>query len=205
MKSFPSLRVDHLVLSSLFCLMLAVSAFSQADAARKPSIAIIPLAESGRAQSGAGTELADFLIKELAESDKFTVVDKSKSAAAESDLKIGPKDTIDQSIVTEIGRKTGAQFLVLGNVSEYGEKVKTSFAGAKNYEADVKFSLRAVDASTAEVIFSQTFTKHSVSVGEAKNSSGRFGSKAMQDAVTKSVKEAASAIVKRLASPPATE
>ena len=58
---------------------------------------------------------------------------------------------------------------------------------------------------TGEVIFSQTFEKRGVSLGEAKTGAvvGSFGSKSMQDAVGKSLKEAVAVIVKRLGSPPA--
>jgi|CXWL01.1.fsa_nt_gi curli biogenesis system outer membrane secretion channel CsgG len=185
-----------LILSGFCSLILTASAFSQAET-RKPSIAVIPFAESGRAIYG-GAELADLLSKELASSSKFDVVDKAKTTAIEPVLLKGPKDAIEAAAAAEIGRTMGAQFLVLGNVTEYSEKVKVTLTGVKSYDAIVKFSLRAVDTATGAVVLEQSFANSGVSMGEAKNITGSFASKAMQDAVSKSMKNAVAALVKKL-------
>ncbi len=203
MRSLPALKVKFLILSAISALLFTASAFGQSDA-DKPGVVVIPFNESGRATYG-GAELAAMLNKELAKSGKFSVIDRSGAAAIEAEIKKGPKDVIDLSTAAEIGRKTGAQFLVLGTVMDYAEKVKSSFVGTKSYEANVKFSLRVVNASNAAVVFTQTFEKSGVSMGEAKNITGSFGSKAMQDCVNKSIKDAVAALVKHLASTPATK
>ena len=198
MKSFPLFRMRTLILSALCSFILAASAFSQAEI-RKPSIAVIPFAQSGRVVYG-GAELADLLSKELAGSSKFDVVDKAKISAIEPELAKGPKDAIEPAVAVEIGRATGAQFLILGNVTEYAEKVKVTLTGVKSYDAVVKFNLRAVDTATGAVVLEQSFANGGVSMGEAKNITGSFASKAMQDAVSKSMKSAVAALVKKLGS-----
>jgi curli biogenesis system outer membrane secretion channel CsgG len=146
--------------------------------------------------------LADLISAELANTGTFAVVEKSNSIEVGSEFQIGPKDTINQATAVAIGKKTGARFLLLGNVMEYGEKAKTSLYGVTTFEGAVKFNLRAVDSATGEVVFSQTIEKRGVGLGEARTGAvmGTFGSKAMQDAVGKSLKDAISLIVKRLGS-----
>lgn len=194
----PLFRGSGIIPSFVLILLFAVAQFAQADT-EKSSIVVIPFTESGRAVYG-GAEISNLLYKELAANGKFTVIDKSKPAAIEAEIKKGPKDTIDIPTAAEIAHKAGAQFTVLGTVLDYTEKVKTSFVGAKTYEANVKFSVRVVNAATAEVVLSQSFEKSGVSVGEIKNVNGSFGSKAMQDCINKSIKDAVNAIGKHLAS-----
>jgi len=188
----------HLLLSAICCLVFVIPMLSQSEAGSKPSIVVMPFSASGKAV--AGTELADFLNNELVSSSKFAVIDKSKALELDADLLKGLNDSIGKAAASAIGQQTGAKYLVLGSVSEYGEKAKTSFVGVVTWEGNVKFNLRAIDAATADIIFSQTFEKHGISLGEAKSGAimGSFGSKAMQDVVTKTVKDAATAIVKRL-------
>ncbi len=197
MKTFPSFWV-RVIVSALFSLMLAGSAFSQADTA-KPSIAVVPFAESGKANYG-GAELTDLLIKELAASGKFVVADRAKSVAIAPEVVKSLAGTIDKAVASDIGQTTGAKFLVLGTVTEYTERQKSSLYGMKNYEGTVRFSLRVVDAATADILMSQTFEKRGVSMGEGKAMTSSFGSKAMQDAISKSLKDAVAALVKKLAS-----
>lgn len=203
MELYRRFKVRYLVLSIFCSLILVNTGFPQAVIADKQSIAVIPFTVTRKAI--AGGELADLISAELVNTGTFTVVDKSNSIDVESEFPTRPKDSIDPATAVEIGKKTGARFLLFGNVTEYGEKARTSFTGVTTYEGLVKFNLRAMDSMTGEVIFSQTFEKRGVSLGEAKTGSvvGSFGSKAMQDAVGKSLKEAVAVIVKRLGSPPA--
>lgn len=184
--SFPRVRMSTLALATFCCLVFVFSAFAQTD---KPSIAVIPFSESERAVYG-GTELTDMLIGELLSSSKFEVADKAKSSAIEPEmLKAIKGDAIDAPTIAAIGEKTGAKILVLGNVTEYSAKQKSSLYGVKSYETVVKFNLRAVDAKTSQVIFSQTIEKRGVNLDQ---------SKAMSEATTKSTKDAAGVLIKRL-------
>lgn len=184
--SFPRVRMSTLALATFCCLVFVFSAFAQTD---KPSIAVIPFSESERAVYG-GTELTDMLIGELLSSSKFEVTDKAKSSAIEPEmLKAIKGDAIDAPTIAAIGEKTGAKILVLGNVTEYSAKQKSSLYGVKSYETVVKFNLRAVDAKTSQVIFSQTIEKRGVNLDQ---------SKAMSEATTKSTKDAAGVLIKRL-------
>lgn len=189
MKSFLRVRMSTLALAAFCCLIFVASAFPQTDS--KPSIAVIPFAESGKAVYG-GSELTDLLIGELLSSTKFDVADKAKSSTIEPEmLKAINGETVNATTVTAIGEKTGAKILVIGNVSEYSAKQKSSLYGVKSYETVVKFNLRAVDAKTCQVIFSQTFEKRGVNLDATK---------AMSEASTKSTKDAAAVLIKRLVS-----
>ena len=195
MRSFPTFKVYYFVLTALFSLIFVIPAFSQDDAAGKPSVAVLPFVEADRATYG-GSDLTEMLTKELADSGKFTIAEKAKSVAAETELPKGTKDTIDPTVAAEIGRKTGSQFLVLGTVTEFGEKVKVTLTGVKSYDAFVKFDLRGVDAKTGKVLFSQTIEKRGVSMGETKKATGMYVSQGMHDAIKNGVKDAVNVIVK---------
>jgi len=199
MKPFLSLRMKYIVLSAVCSLLFVVPAFSQDDTAGKPSIAVLPFTETERATYG-GSDLTDMLTKELAESGKFTMVEKSKTATAEPETAKGPKESIDPTVAAEIGRKAGSQFVVVGNVKEFGEKVKVTLTGVKSYDAFVRFDLRGVDAKTGKVLFTQTIEKRGVSMGEAKNPTGTYVSKGMQDAIKNALKDAVNLIVKNFGS-----
>lgn len=198
-RLFVSLNLNSLVSSALCSLILVISAFAQSETAYKPRIAVIAFTESDKATYG-GAELTDMLTKELTDSGKFSVVDRSKAAAVGAELKSGRNDSLDPSLFAEIGRKTGAQYLVLGTLLEYSEKVKTSLFGVKSYDAIVRFKFSVVNAVTGEVALSQTIEKRGVSMGESKNVTGTYVSKGMQDAIGKSVKDAVAAVVKHLGS-----
>ncbi|MFT3745212.1 MAG: CsgG/HfaB family protein [Pyrinomonadaceae bacterium] len=174
--------------ASVFCaLILTVCSFSQSTG--KPSIAVLPFAESGTAQYG-GTEVSDILIGELLSSGKFEVADKTK-AAVEPDVLETIKDTIDAPTALEIGRRSGARYLIIGNLTEYVDKMKKSDFGMKSYESFLKYTLRLVDSKTGDVLLTQTFKKSGVSVQADKS---------MQETLVKSAKEAATALIKKLAS-----
>lgn len=190
MKSFLRVRISTLALAAFSCLIFVFSAFSQTEG--KPSIAVIPFTESGRAVYG-GSELTDLLMGELLSSSKFDIADKAKSTTIDPEmLKAVNGDAVDAATIAAVSEKTGAKILVLGNVSEYSAKQKSSLYGVKSYETVVKFNLRAVDAKTNQVIFTQTIEKRGVNLDQ---------NKAMAEASTKSTKDAAAVLIKRLAVP----
>lgn len=201
MRSFVSLNLNSLVSSAFCSLIFVISVFAQSETSDKPNIAVLPFTESGRATYG-GSDLTDMLTKELTEGGKFAIADKSKAAAVEWEVKKGKKGTIDPSIVAEIALKTGARYLVLGTVQEFSERVRTTEAGAKSYDAIIRFSFSGVDAATGKVIFSQTIENRGVSLAEVKKITGNFVSMGMQDAISKSVKDAVATVVKHLVSSP---
>ncbi len=203
MKIHKSPRRTYSFLFVFSYLIAAATVFSQTEAPRKPSIAVIQFATTGKASYESGAEISDLLVNELVNSSRFRVVDRSTaSKVIDAEQMEALKGAIDPATAAAIGNKTGAQFLVLGTVNEFREKKNISLLGLASYEAIVKFNLRALNSTTGEIVFSQAFEKKSNSIGGAGNGTitGSFESKAMQDALAKTIKEAVATLVERLGS-----
>ncbi len=194
-------KTKTIFLITFYCLISTLNIFSQTEGTRKPSIAVTEFATTGNASYGAGRNLSSLLINALVKSNRFTVVDRSTGAkAAEIEQIEALKGSIDPATAAAIGKKIGAQFLVLGDVTEFREDKQPIAFGVANYEAAVMFSLRVVNSTTGEIILSESFEKTGNGIGGAKKGTitGGFKSKAMQDALGKSIEEVLAELIKRI-------
>ena len=192
MRSLARLRLLKLVALVVLSLVAFVGVFPQASD-RSPNLAVLPFIESGRAKYGA-SEATNRLNEELLKSGKFAMVDRSKIDAIETELLYKFRDQIDPENTRIIGEKIGAEILILGNLMEYTEKQKSSLSGMIHYENFIKFNLRAIRSSNAEVIFSKTFEKFGFSVGAPIG--------AMNEVAGKSLKDAAMELAKKISLSP---
>lgn len=181
---------------------------SVAVAADKPVMGVIEFKnESGAGwwRGGVGWELASMLSNELAATNAFRVVERSKLEAVLSEQNLAASGRVAGGTGAKIGKLTGAEYLVAGTVTAYEENTKgtgggISFGGVslggKSSEAYLAVDIRVINATTGEVDFVRTVEGRSkgggVSIGLYR---GGFGGSLSQENKTPAGKAIRAALV----------
>ena len=123
---------------------------------------------------GAGNDLSSMLTNELASTEKFRVVERSKLEHVLDEQDLGSSGRVAKGTAAKVGKLTGAQYLVMGTVSAYQEN-SSGGGGGLNFhgfsvgghkqDAYVAIDLRVVDTTTGEVSFTRTVEARSSSYG----------------------------------------
>jgi curli biogenesis system outer membrane secretion channel CsgG len=109
-----------------------------------------------------GWDLSDMLSNELAATGSFRVVERSKLEHVLNEQDLNDYGRIAEGTGAEIGKLTGAQYLVLGSLSAYEENVKGTGGGigykgfrvgGKKGKAYMAVDLRVVNTTTGELEF----------------------------------------------------
>ncbi|MDR1973693.1 MAG: CsgG/HfaB family protein [Bacteroidales bacterium] len=96
-----------------------------------------------------GKQALDVLSAKLAESNKFILLERVDIDQIEKELKLS-----NQNVMPTVG----AEFLIIGSVTEYGRKVtgeSNLSSRSKTQTVQVAVNLRLVDVSTGQVIYSE--------------------------------------------------
>lgn len=154
--------------TTLFTLAASFVLASTLTAGDRPVIAVAEFKNDSGAHwwsSGVGRDLAGMLSNELASVGKFRVVERSKLDRVLDEQDLAASGRIDRRTGAEIGRVTGAQYLVIGTISSYDEESRGSGGGlsfrgvsvrGRRDDAYIAVDLRVVDTTTGEVEFSRT-------------------------------------------------
>ncbi|HEV7643255.1 MAG TPA: CsgG/HfaB family protein [Pyrinomonadaceae bacterium] len=195
---------------------MAISCFSQTNG--KPTVAVVDFEIRANAGRDAGRELSDMLVNALLESEKFRVMERSNLSPVQQEQIKVLNGSVDSATGAEVGKLIGAQFLVLGSVTEFSEKKSSGVLGGLTskinilgstpkvvtYEAIIKFNLRVVNSTTGEIAFSRAVEKQVKNSGISDEGvygvslSGDFKSKAMQDAVKQAMQETVGFLTERI-------
>ena len=166
----------HLI--ALFGLALCAG---QALAQDKPVVAVAEFKnESGAGwwRGGVGRDLAGLLSNELAATGSFDVVERDKIQAVLEEQNLMASGRAELSDAAQLGKLTGAKYLVMGTVSSYEEDVKKdggglSFGGisvgGKSASAYVAIDIRVVDTTTGRIAHVRTIE------GSSKSKGSRLG------------------------------
>jgi curli biogenesis system outer membrane secretion channel CsgG len=162
--------------SLLLCVLLVVTA-TTVFASDKPSIGVAEFrndTSAGWWSGSTGSDLAGMLTNELASTEKFRLVERSKLNSVLQEQDLAESGRVAKSSAAKIGKLTGAKYLVMGTVSAYEEKTAggggglsyggISLGGRKD-EAYMAVDLRVVDTTTGEVAFTRTVEARSTSYG----------------------------------------
>lgn len=150
---------------------------SMSFAATKPSVGVAEFrndTSAGWWYGGAGSDLSSMLTNELAGTEKFKVVERSKLGHVLDEQDLGASGRVNKSTAAKVGKLTGAQYLVMGTVSAFTENssggggginFKGFSLGGKKNDAYMAIDLRVVDTTTGEVSFTRTVEARSTSYG----------------------------------------
>ncbi len=187
----------------------AAQIFSQTG---RPTLAVIDFNIRPNVHHEAGREMSEMLVNALLETGQFTVVDRTRTAQIQEEQRKVLMGSVDPAVGAKVGQMLGAQWLVIGSVTEFQEKKAGGLPGLFGgvigaekivaYRANVKFNLQVIQSTTGEIAFSKSFEK----AGSAAGLSGsgavfdlpEFRSKAMHDAVGSGIRDAVALLVTRL-------
>jgi curli biogenesis system outer membrane secretion channel CsgG len=156
----------------LFLFLILISGTAMAD---RPVLGVAEFKNeaTGAAwwRSGVGEELSGMLANELAAVGAFTIVERSNLEAVMSEQDLGASGRVNPNTAAEVGRLVGAQYIVLGTVTEYSEQAGRTGGGlnlrgvniggrstnlgvgGSRTQAYIAVDLRVVDANTGELAF----------------------------------------------------
>ena len=148
---------------SLLLMFIATSVF-----AAKPSVGVAEFkndTSAGWWYGGVGRDLAGMLANELAGTGKFKVVEREKLDKVLDEQDLADSGRISKKSGAQIGKLTGAQYLVVATLSAFETDVKgtgggISFrgisVGGKKEDAYMAVDLRVIDTTTGEVSYTRT-------------------------------------------------
>ena len=126
-----------------------------------------------------GAGMAEMLVTALAETKKYTLIERNKLEAVMQEQKLGASGAVTAQTAAKIGRLLGANYIITGAVTEFGikdskigvgglGKVLPFGGGAKisKTKARVVMDVRAIDAASAQIT--------AAAKGEGEKSSAEF-------------------------------
>lgn len=171
-------------LVSLLALCAVVAVALAAGAQEKPRVAVLEIKNKADNQywwHGGGEAAQDVFITELVKSGKFRVVEREHINAILQEKGLVLSGDVDPATAMQIGKLLGAEYLLAGSVTEYGEDntdVRTpGFRGLPGVSVGKKtftaaMNCRVFDVSTGEIVWADE-ARHEE--GNARVFVGGFG------------------------------
>lgn len=134
----------------------------------KPVIAVIEFENQSGAgwwRGGVGWELAGMLSNELSATNAFKVLERDQIRAVLDEQNLAASGRVAAGTGAQIGKLTGAQYLIAGTVTAYEEETAStgggiSFGGVSiggnSEKAYLAVDLRVINATTGEVDYTRT-------------------------------------------------
>jgi len=150
---------------------------SDSLAAEKPRLGVLRFTNNTHAgwwHGGMGAELQDMLIAELASTKSFSVLERKELDAVVSEQKLGASGLVRKETAPEIGKLTGARYLVAATVSAFEEDTSGKDAGfsllgvsvgGEKGKAYMAVDLKVIDTNTGEIADARTVEATSESSG----------------------------------------
>lgn len=142
-------------------------------------------------QGRLGRAAADILSTELVKAKRFIVLERKELDKVLAEQKLGLSGIIDEKTAAKTGKVLGAQAVVTGAVSEFGEKLEKGGGLIKKRKQIVECTVdvRVVDATTGQVVYADSGkgevelqTKHFLSTKSGYDET--LAGKALRAAVT---------------------
>lgn len=133
----------------------------------KKQIAVLDFENiSGSGSSKLGSAVADMLVTELARSNRFVIIERSKIEQILHEQALGQSGTVTEETAPQVGQLLGVESLIIGRILQANQE-----SGSHKFEDDDdkwKFKLKAtvgianisykmISASTGEVLSSNSF------------------------------------------------
>jgi len=163
------------------CLVACLLVVAPAAAADKPVLGVAEFRnEVGQAAywwygtGSVGWDLSDMLSNELVAIGSFRVVERANLEPVLAEQDLADYGRVAEGTGAEVGKLTGAQYLVLGSVSAYEDNVKGTGGGigykgirlgGKKGKAYMAIDLRVVNTTTGELEFVRTVEARAGSKG----------------------------------------
>ncbi|MGH8050189.1 MAG: CsgG/HfaB family protein [Arenimonas sp.] len=146
-----------------------VSSNSTAVIAEKPIIGVLKFQDETGAmflQGGVGRALTTMLTNELSARPSLTIVERQKLRAVLEEQNLSASGMVSAATSIEIGKLTGAQYLITGTITAFENQVETKTKrGFMGYGGGIEsishggylaVDLRVIDTTTGEIRYSRT-------------------------------------------------
>jgi curli biogenesis system outer membrane secretion channel CsgG len=149
---------------ALILFLFTFVAISDSFAADKPRVGVLRFTNNTHAgwwHGGMGSELQDMLIAELASTKSFSVLERKELDAVVSEQKLGASGLVRKETAPEIGKLTGARYLISATVTSFEENTSGKDAGfslmgvsvgGDKGKAYMAVDLKVMDTNTGEVV-----------------------------------------------------
>lgn len=149
----------------LIILLFSLQAFSANMQGLKKRIAVVVFKDKSGWGHNIGTGLSDMLVTQLVKTGKFMVVERKELSKILSEQGLGMSGVVTPQSAAQVGKVIGVELMVMGSVTEFGEK-KSGVGGAigrlgfggkvTRRKARSVVDIRLVNTSTAEIILAET-------------------------------------------------
>lgn len=169
------MKIKSVLLVLLFSSYLVSNPTFAAD---KPSVGIADFKNTATGvywwRGGVGRDLSGMVANELASTDHFRVVERSKLNPVLKEQDLMQSGRMAKSDAAQYGKLTGAEYMVMGTLTAFerntsNQSGRLSFGGisigGKKDEAYLAVDLRVVDTTTGEIAFNRTVEARSGGTG----------------------------------------
>ncbi len=149
----------------LLSLLFVCQLFTQDLTGLKKRIAVVDFEDRSGWGHNIGTGLADMLVTQLVKSGKFMVVERQELAKVLEEQGLGMSGAVTPQSAAKVGQLLGVELMVMGSVSEFGEK-KSGIgggigkigigAGLSKRQARAVVDIRLVNTSTGEIVTAES-------------------------------------------------
>lgn len=153
---------------ALICIIILVFSFQLfADDLKglKKRIAVVDFEDRSGWGHNIGTGLADMLVTDLVKSGNFMVIERQELSKILEEQGLGMSGAVTPQSAAQVGKLLGVELMVMGSVSEFGEK-KSGIGGSlgklgiggrvTKRKARAVVDIRLVNTTTAEIILAET-------------------------------------------------
>jgi len=158
----------------LIVVLMLLTALS-ADAQLKKRVAVSRFENrSGSGYHHLGEGVADMLVTALVKSNKFSPLERQELEKVLAEQKLGESGLVTAETAPKIGKLLGVELLVVGSISEFGQKEKKVSGGISFLSGGIKtktsravVDVRLVNTVTGEIVAAETCEGEESSTGIA--------------------------------------
>jgi curli biogenesis system outer membrane secretion channel CsgG len=128
--------------------------------AQRAKVGIVPFTDKVGINTATTDTLVDMLTTALTKSQKFEVVERNALERLVAEQNFGASGAVDPNSAARMGKMSGADYLVIGVITEAGASVNATAAyGVVTQQSAVTFAidLRFVDSETGATKLAETF------------------------------------------------
>lgn len=152
-------------LSILMILIFSFALFAGNMQGLKKRIAVIDFEDRSGWGHNIGSGLADMLVTQLVKSGKFMVIERQELSKILEEQGLGLSGAVTPQSAAQVGKLLGVELMVMGSVSEFGEK-KSGVGGSigrfniggklTKREARAVVDIRLVNTTTGEIVLAES-------------------------------------------------
>jgi curli biogenesis system outer membrane secretion channel CsgG len=126
----------------------------------KLKVAVVDFAnKSSFSGHGLGNGISDMFVTALVKTNRVSVVERDQLKKVLDEQGFSNSSLADPSTAIKVGKILGVQYIILGNVTEYGvseHNIGVVFVGVSNTEARVAVDARVIDTTNGEIIIADS-------------------------------------------------